>query len=186
MYGILYCITKIVVTALIRVLPVEFFNRLCLVLPGRLIQHGLRQLGASIGENVKFMPPVVFHNFSDHHASAFRNLTIGNNCFFGRNSFFDVQCPIIIRDNVSIAMGVMLITHTDVGASPLKQGYLPSTKAAIVIGEGAYIGARATVLQGVEVGREAIIGAGALVRKPVPDHTVWGGVPARQIGTVRK
>jgi len=46
---------------------------------------------------------------------------------------------------------------------------------------GAWIGVGATVLAGVTVGAGALIAAGALVRTDVPPHTLWGGVPARQL-----
>jgi maltose O-acetyltransferase len=49
----------------------------------------------------------------------------------------------------------------------------------VVIGDRAWIGARAVILKGVRVGKGAIIGAGAVVTKDVPDFAVAGGVPAR-------
>jgi len=51
------------------------------------------------------------------------------------------------------------------------------------VGEGAWLGAGATVLDGVSIGDGAIVGAGAVVRGDVPARAVAAGVPARVIGS---
>ena len=51
---------------------------------------------------------------------------------------------------------------------------------------GASIGSNATILCGITIGEGAIVGAGAVVTKDVPDHAIVAGVPARVIGTARK
>lgn len=56
--------------------------------------------------------------------------------------------------------------------------------AAVVIEDDAWIGAKASVLKGVRIGRAAIVGVGAVVTDDVPPYTIVGGVPARRIGTV--
>jgi acetyltransferase-like isoleucine patch superfamily enzyme len=53
-----------------------------------------------------------------------------------------------------------------------------------VIRRGASVGANATVLPGVEIGVEAVVGAGAVVTKDVPPKVIVAGVPARKIGEV--
>lgn len=55
-------------------------------------------------------------------------------------------------------------------------------RAETVIGEGAFLGVNAVVMPGVRVGARAVVGAGAVVTKDVPDGQVWAGVPARRIG----
>ncbi|MGB3410153.1 MAG: DapH/DapD/GlmU-related protein [Microthrixaceae bacterium] len=52
------------------------------------------------------------------------------------------------------------------------------------VGEGAFIGAGATLLCGVEVGAHAVVGAGAVVTEDVEFGAVVGGVPARRIGSI--
>lgn len=87
---------------------------------------------------------------------------------------------IIIGDNVRIAMDVALIcvsremgdTHRRAAADTYKD---------IVIGEGAWIGARSTVLQGVRIGEGTIIGAGSLVNRDCEPNCLYAGVPARLI-----
>ena len=52
---------------------------------------------------------------------------------------------------------------------------------AIHIGKNVWLGAHATILPGVAIGEGAVVAAGAVVTKDVPDHTVVGGVPAKVI-----
>lgn len=59
------------------------------------------------------------------------------------------------------------------------QGYEPSEPAEI--GDGAWVGARVVLLPGVKVGRHAIVGAGSVVTRDVPDYCVAAGNPARVI-----
>jgi acetyltransferase-like isoleucine patch superfamily enzyme len=85
---------------------------------------------------------------------------------------------IIIEDDVMIAPKVSLISESH----PLD----PSERKALVLGKvhikkNAWIGAAATILPGVTVGENAVVAAGAVVSKDVPDNTVVAGVPARVI-----
>ncbi len=54
--------------------------------------------------------------------------------------------------------------------------------ASIYIDQDVWIGTNAVVLKGVSVGRGAVIAAGAVVNRAVPEMEIWGGVPARKIG----
>lgn len=56
----------------------------------------------------------------------------------------------------------------------------------IIIKKGAWIGAGATVLPGVSIGKYAIVGAGAIVTKDVPDYSVVVGIPAKVVKTLDK
>ncbi|WP_349832181.1 DapH/DapD/GlmU-related protein, partial [Bacteroides fragilis] len=57
--------------------------------------------------------------------------------------------------------------------------------APIVLGKNVWVGSNATILQGVSIGNNAIVAAGAVVTKDVPSDAVVGGVPAKFIKTIR-
>jgi acetyltransferase-like isoleucine patch superfamily enzyme len=178
--NILYWMGKKTSSILVALLPVELIIRLFWFMPGRLVVDILKLYGAEIGENVKIMLPIIFHNFNDHSQKPFQNLHIGYNSFLGRDCFLDLMGEINIEDNVTIAMGVTIVTHMDVGYSTVRQ-YFPNYAKAITIQPGAYIGARATIIAPVEIGSGALIGAGSLVIKNVPSKSVFAGVPAKKI-----
>lgn len=69
-------------------------------------------------------------------------------------------------------------TH-DIGLSDKRAGR--ATYYGIGVGEGTWIGGRSTILPGVNIGKGCIIAAGSVVTKDVPDNTMVGGVPAKQI-----
>lgn len=71
------------------------------------------------------------------------------------------------------------------GTHDLNDPNLPLMTGPIVIGQEAFVGAKAVVLPGVKVGRFAVVGAGAVVAKSVPDHVIVAGNPAKPIGERR-
>ncbi|MEW6741440.1 MAG: acyltransferase [Planctomycetota bacterium] len=85
-----------------------------------------------------------------------------------------------IGERVSIAQRVTLVTASDPNWSRLAARY-PPQRAPIVIEDDAWLGAGAIVLPGVTIGREAIVGAGAVVTHSVPPCTTVVGVPARPL-----
>jgi len=124
------------------------------------------------------------------------NVTIGDNteirqfCFIAEGAkigsnvkifqFSNICKNAIIEDCVYIGPGVTL-TNTQ------KIAHLRSYKPIIdapVIKYGARIGSRAVILPGVTIGRNALIGAGAVVTKDVPDNEIYYGNPARYKGDV--
>jgi len=76
---------------------------------------------------------------------------------------------------------VMILTHTDAGTSPLKDTSIQTSQGAVLIHRGAYIGAHATILQNVEMGEQAVVGAGAVVNRSVPSNMMALGVPAKLV-----
>ncbi len=139
----------------------------------------LRAFGARIGEGIDFHGRLLLHGAYQPQG----RLTIGAWCHIGEGVTLDLTAPIVIGDRCTIALRAVLITHLDMGYSPLTAVY-PTRSAGVTIDDGAYIGAGATVLAGVHVGRCAVVGAGALVREDVPPYTVVAGVPARVIRTL--
>jgi maltose O-acetyltransferase len=155
-------------------------NRVVRLVPKSRVIPLLRQFGARIGEGCDIEAGLVMHQARTHY----RNLTIGSRCHLGKDVFLDLGERVTIGDNVTVSMRVTILTHTDVGQSPLRVAALPVAYGPVRIADGAYIGAGATLLAGVEIGACAIVGAGSLVSRAVAPYTVVAGVPARVLRTI--
>jgi len=108
----------------------------------------------------------------------YRNLRIGPNIHLGRAVTLDLTDTLEIQADATVSMGCTILTHFDVGARPLRD-VMPAFARRTVIGRGAYLGANVTVLAGCDVGAMAVVGAGAVVTRPVPAGAWVAGVPAR-------
>jgi acetyltransferase-like isoleucine patch superfamily enzyme len=90
--------------------------------------------------------------------------------------------PVTIGNHVNLAQGITVtaLNHNfkDTSLRIDEQGF--STKP-IVIGDDVWIGANAVILPGVTIGKHVVVAAGAVVTKDVPDNTIVGGVPAKEI-----
>ena len=150
----------------------------------QVIAPTLRAYGAQIGQNVRFRSPLIIHNSDEEHRRFYKRLEIGDDCYFGRELFLDLQDKIVVEHNVTISHRVMILTHTDAGTSPLKDESIVTSQAPVIIRRGAYIGANVTILQGVEIGESSIVGAGAVVTRSVPRASVAVGVPAKVIAAL--
>ncbi len=142
--------------------------------------------GAQVGAGTK-----VWH-FS--HISS--GCTIGRNCTIGQNVFVAPGVKVgnfcKIQNNVSIYEGVELSDYVFCGPSMVFTNVqrprckYPQRGAAFYahtpIGEGASIGANATIVCGHRIGSNSFIAAGSVVTKDVPDHAIMMGNPARQRG----
>jgi UDP-2-acetamido-3-amino-2,3-dideoxy-glucuronate N-acetyltransferase len=120
---------------------------------------------------------------------------IGANCNINCHSF--IENDVIIGDNVTVKSGVYLwdgitiednvfigpnVTFTNV-QFPRSKAY-PDSFQRIVLRRGASLGANSTILGGTTIGKYALIGAGSLVAKSVPDHAMVYGNPAKIMGWV--
>ncbi|AHV95787.1 acyltransferase [Paenibacillus sabinae] len=110
-----------------------------------------------------------------------QGMKVGRNCHgLGAATIDYAHCWLIeIGDNVTFAPQVYLLAHD---ASTKR--HLDYTKIAkIVIEDGAFIGARALIMPGVTVGKNAIVAAGSIVTKSVPEGMVVAGNQARVLST---
>src|SRR5688572_20182808 len=132
-----------------------------------------RITGTQIDESSAIFPPF-YVNYGRH-------TTIGKNVFINFDCVFLDFGGIIIEHGVFIAPKVSLLTE----GHPLSAGDRHSlTVGRIHIKRTAWIGANATVTQGVTIGENAVVAAGAVVTRDVPDNQVVGGIPASIIKTV--
>lgn len=110
-----------------------------------------------------------------------RGVHIGRNVYLGMFCFLDNLHPeyIYIEDDVSINAGSMILTHFN----PMKR-YAPifqARVAPVLIKKGAIVAVRSTILPGVCVGKNAVVSAGSVVEKNVPDYAMVKGVPAKKV-----
>ena len=138
----------------------------------------LKMFGAKIGKNT-IINDVKFFNL---YRRGFSGFQVGNSCFIGDHCLFDLAEEIIIDDNVTLAEDITVLTHLNVGYKdhPL-QKFFPSSASPVSIKKGCFVGARSTILSGIEIGEESFIAAGSLVNKSIEPRTLVGGVPAKMI-----
>src|SRR5829696_2491550 len=108
---------------------------------------------------------------------------IGADCNICDHVF--VENDVVVGDGVRLADDVFVgpnVTFTN-DAFPRSQAY-PEKFAETLVGPGASLGANATILPGVTIGRRAMVGAGAVVTKDVPPNSIVVGNPARIVGYV--
>ncbi len=140
--------------------------------------------GAIIGEGTK-----IWH-FSHVYAGA----KIGRDCSFGQNTMVapgvSVGSNVKVQNNVAIYQGTTIEDDVFLGPScvltnvsnPRSQVVRRGIYEETLIRRGATIGANATIVCGVTIGRYAFIAAGAVVTKDIPDYGYVRGVPAKQVG----
>jgi len=105
-------------------------------------------------------------------------ITIGKDTIIGKNCFLDGRGKLTIGSHTDIATDVLIYTDQHDIHSPIFSNQF----APVTIGDYVFIGPRAIILPGVNIGRGAVIGAGAIVTKDIPDKQIWAGVPAQKIG----
>ncbi len=127
----------------------------------------LRELfGERLGEGSYIAAPT--------SGAAFDRIHIGKNVYINSNVLLMARGGITIEDNAMIAANAQIISNNH---DPYDLQIL--TCKPVVIGESAWIGAGATILPGVRVGKHAVVGALSVVTKDVPDYGVAAGSPAK-------
>jgi hypothetical protein len=113
--------------------------------------------------------------FSQASAVIESGVYVGPRCHIGR---VHIEKDVLLAAGVHIPSGPMTHSFGDLDQPIREQG---GEKITVRIGEGSWIGSAAVVL--ADVGKHCIVGAGAVVTKPLPDYAVAAGVPARVIRT---
>jgi UDP-2-acetamido-3-amino-2,3-dideoxy-glucuronate N-acetyltransferase len=129
-----------------------------------------------------------------HFCHVMQDSHIGRNCSLGQNVLVSSHVKIgdgcKIQNNVSLYTGVELEDHVFCGPSmvftnvvnPRSQVSRKDEYKRTLVRQGASIGANATIVCGVTIGRYAFVGAGAVVTRDVPDFALVVGNPARRSG----
>lgn len=140
--------------------------------------------GATVGEGTKVW----------HFCHILPGATLGRRCILGQNVHIanDVRIGnnVKIQNNVSVYTGTVIEDDVFLGPScvltnvtnPRSQVNRHSLYETTLLRRGATVGANATIVCGVTIGRYAFIGAGAVVTKDVPDYALIVGNPGRRIG----
>jgi maltose O-acetyltransferase len=130
----------------------------------RLRRGALQACGVRVGRGTHFWGNPVLVGPGDVAA----RLSVGRYCGFNIGSLFDLAAPVTIGNHVSVGHDVRFLTR-EAASGSVSQG------APIGVGDGAWIGARCTILAGVNIGPGAVIGAGLTVAADVPAHTLVTG-----------
>ena len=146
---------------------------------------------AIINENAKIGSGTkIWHNTHIHGGTIGKNCNIGQCCYMAPYSSLGDNCK--VQNNVSIYSGITCEDNVFLGPSMVfcndknprssfsKNGNYMKT----LVKEGSSIGANATILPGIIIGKYAFIGAGSVVTKNVPDYAVMAGNPAKQISII--
>lgn len=142
----------------------------------RLRVYLLRMAGFQIGRGTVMWGTPTITGSGD----LYKRLHIGCGCWFNVGCFFNLGATITIGDRVALGHQVMVMTDSHaIGDRNRRAG--PLTAQPVQIGDGAWVGARATILPGVTIGEGSVVAAGAVVTKSVAPHLLVGGVPARPI-----
>jgi acetyltransferase-like isoleucine patch superfamily enzyme len=106
-------------------------------------------------------------------------LKIGNNVGIGRNCYLAIKSKLTIGDNTRFGHNITILDNEH----KFNKNDLISNQEArieeITIGEDCWIGSNTTILRGVEICNNSVVGANSLVNKSIPANQIWGGNPAR-------
>lgn len=144
-------------------------NFLCGTRFFRLKSKLLKFAGITVGKNTKIVGPLDFNTVI--------KISIGNNCWIGKNLSLDGNGEVIIGNNVDIAPHVVINTGGHkIGDTNRRAGEGVSTK--IVIEDGCWVGTRVTIIRDTRIGKGCMVAAGALVKGDMNENSLIAGIPA--------
>ena len=166
-FGGIFDVRRSLINQVPRLLPIGF--------AGRTRAQIYRSLGIAVGPKTLIMGALTLGARSRPG-----NLRIGSGCYINSTVYIDAAAPVHLGDRVSVGHHVIIITSDhSISTSYFRAGTV--SLKPVVVGEGSWIAARATLLPGVTVGAGAVVAAGAVVTRDVAPNTLVGGVPARLI-----
>ena len=143
--------------------------------------HALSEIGIILGDNCSIGKNTRIE-CTGSISFLGKGFKCGNNCGLGTDSFYGCAGGIEIGNDVIVGNYVTMHSenhnYSDINKPIRLQG---TSHKGIVIGDNCWIGAKATILDGVHIGNGCIVAAGAVVTKDFPDNVIIGGVPAKVI-----
>ncbi len=130
----------------------------------------LNKIGYEIGEGTKVVGPIYCTG----------KLKIGKNCWIGKSLMINGNGEVTIGDNCDIAPEVAFQTGGHlIGDSSRRAG--KGIISNITVGDGCWIGTRATIINNTKIGNSCVVASCACVTKDIGDNLLVGGVPAKII-----
>ena len=131
-----------------------------------------------LSELFGYQVPSSLRVFPPFYADYGKNITVGENVFINACCHFQDHGGVTLDDGCQIGHNVVFAT--------LNHGFAPEDRsttypAPIVLKKNVWVGSNATILSGVTIGENALVGAGSVVTKDVPDNAIVGGVTAKVI-----
>ena len=140
--------------------------------------HTPDEVRGLLSELFGYRVPSSLRVFPPFYADFGKNITVGEGVFINACCHFQDHGGVTLDDGCQIGHNVVFAT--------LNHGFAPEDRsttypAPIVLKKNVWVGSNATILSGVTIGENAIVGAGSVVTKDVPDNAIVGGVPAKVI-----
>lgn len=140
--------------------------------------HTPEEVRRLLSELFGYTVPASLRVFPPFYTDFGKNITVGENVFINACCHFQDHGGVTLGDGCQIGHNVVFATLNH-GLSPEER---PITyPAPIVLEKNVWVGSNATILQGVTIGENAVVAAGAVVTRDVPANTIVGGVPAKFI-----
>lgn len=140
--------------------------------------HSQEEIRALLGELFGRPVPDTLRVFPPFYSDFGKNIHVGDNVFINACCHFQDHGGVTLGDGCQIGHNVVFATLNH-RLEPADRG--TTYPAPIVLGRNVWVGSNATILQGVTIGDNAVVAAGAVVSRDVPANTIVGGVPARII-----
>lgn len=157
----------------------ELYQKGCRVARYILIEPLIRKSFKTCGSCVRIPKGCAF--------SGMENISVGESVYFGEDTrVLTTQAQLVIGNHVMFGPGVTIVTGdhrtnaigkymTDLSDADK----LPENDQDVIIEDDVWIGANATVLKGVIIGKGSVIAAGSVMTKSCPAYSIVGGIPAR-------
>ena len=140
--------------------------------------HTPAEVRSLLSELFGYTVPDTLRVFPPFYTDFGKNIHVGEGVFINACCHFQDHGGVTLGDGCQIGHNVVFATLNH-GLAPQERA---STRPApVILGKNVWVGSNATILQGVTIGDNAVVGAGAVVTKDVPANTIVGGVPARFI-----
>ena len=140
--------------------------------------HSQEEIRSLLGELFGRPVPDTLRVFPPFYSDFGKNIHVGENVIISACCHFQDHGGVTLGDGCQIGHNVVFATLNH-GLEPADRG--TTYPAPIVLGRNVWVGSNATILQGVTIGDNAVVAAGAVVSRDVPANTIVGGVPARII-----